>query len=469
MEQQNIAQDGRQNNTCNNPNFPNADLDAGRETSHCGNKDGSFNHKSLFKGGGARAEGGSSTSAAVVQQNIAQEGRQNNTCDNSNHEILAVTGGRESSRCGNKDLSFSKHTRIKGGGVRAEGGSSTIGDVTEQNIAQEGRQNNSCGNPDFAGTTLLGGGGESSRCGNKDHSFSKHTRIEGGGVRAEGGSSTIGDVTEQNIAQEGRQNNSCGNPDFAGTILLGGGGESSRCGNKDHSFSKHTRIEGGGVRAEGGSSTGSVVQQNIAQEGRQNNTCNNRNERFGTLTVTGGRVEGRCGNKDGSFSKQTRIEGGGVRAEGGSSTGSVVQQNIAQEGRQNNTCNNLNSDAPLSVRGSQIGTRCWDKDISFNRKTFIKGGGARAEGGSAGLDADVNQQNIAQEGRQNNLCNNPNLPPVATPLSGSRSQVGCRTVDGSTNLHTADIRGGAKAEGRLIHYRPLPAEHRSGRPAEQQL
>ncbi|MEV6319404.1 hypothetical protein [Streptomyces sp. NPDC051776] len=446
VQQQNIAQEGRQNNNCHSPN-QNADIvvDGGRVESRCTQKDFSFTKHTRIKGGGARAEGGSSTESSVQQQNTAQEGRQNNNCNTHNSPGFSVTEGRYTVRCGNKDGSFSKHTWIKGGGARALGGNATTVDVEQQNIAQEGRQNNNCANASDADIEVTGSR-ETSRCGNKDHSFSNHTLIKGGGARAEGGSAA-GSVDQQNVAQEGRQNNNCANFNVPATDVIDGGRETSRCGNKDASFSKHTWIKGGGARSEGGSSTTEdVTTQNIAQEGRQNNNCNNSNENLGDLDVTGGRYTVRCGNKDGSFSKHTWIKGGGARAEGGSASGLVAQQNTAQEGRQNNTCNSRNSDASLTVTGGRVEGRCGNKDFSFNHKTFTKGGGARAEGGSS-TGAGINQQNTAQEGRQNNTCNNPNFPEEAITLTDSRSTVNCKTVDGSANLHTTNIGGRATAQG----------------------
>ncbi|MEV6318983.1 hypothetical protein [Streptomyces sp. NPDC051776] len=452
VAQQNVAQEGRQNNNCNtHNNDSDVDVSPGQARSSCGNKDASFSKHTRIKGGGARAHGGSSTGADVGQQNIAQEGRQNNTCHNLNAADIDVDGGRETSRCGNKDASFSKHTHIKGGGARADGGSTTVGAVAQQNIAQVGRQNNNCTNPNPADEDIsVDSGRQRSRCGNKDASFSKHTHIKGGGARADGGSTTGDQVIQQNIAQEGRQNNNCANPNFPSTTL-DSGRERSRCGNKDASFSKHTHIKGGGARADGGSGTSTdtdVIQQNIAQEGRQNNTCNNSNEgTSGFLTVDGGRVEGRCGNKDASFNHKTFVKGGGARVEGGSSPGGdLFAQNIAQEGRQNNTCNSRNSDATITVTGGRVEGRCGNKDASFNHKTFVKGGGARVEGGSS-TGGTVTQQNIAQEGRQNNSCNNPNFPTEEITLTDSRSTVRCKTVDGSANLRTTDIGGRATAEG----------------------
>ncbi|MEV6315637.1 hypothetical protein [Streptomyces sp. NPDC051776] len=441
MIQQNVAQEGRQNNNCNNPDDANLALTDGSQVLRCGNKDGSLNKYTRIKGGGARAEGGSSAASFVEQQNVAQEGRQNNTCNNRN--LSSLTGGQERSRCGNKDFSFSKHTRIKGGGARAEGGSGTLSDVNQQNIAQEGRQNNTCNNPNNSPVTVEGGSRETSHCRNKDTSFSKHTRIKGGGARAQGGSANS--VDQQNIAQEGRQNNTCNNTNAALTNTLAGSQETSHCRTKDASFSKHTRIKGGGARAQGGSATGEgadVNQQNIAQEGRQNNICSNPNVPFVDLTET--RVEGRCADQDFSFSKHTHIKGGGARADGGSAN-SLIQQNIAQEGRQNNTCSNTNDElfAIVVTEGRREG-RCGNKDHSFSKHTYSKGGGARANGGSA--TAALSQQNIAQEGRQNNTCGNTNAG-TDIRLTRSRLDSHCGNKDHSFSKHTVNKGGGARAQG----------------------
>ncbi|MEV6318732.1 hypothetical protein [Streptomyces sp. NPDC051776] len=204
------------------------------------------------------------------------------------------------------------------------------------------------------------------------------------------------------------------------------------CTGQDLSFTKHALVKGGGAHAEGGSAGAGVAQQNIAQEGLQNNTCNNLN--FSVLTVDSGRLGVRCRNKDSSFSKHIHIKGGGARAEGGSATvGGVFQQNIAQEGQQNNNCNNLNAGSTLTVVGDRVRARCGNKDASFNRHTHTKSGGARAGGGSS-TGADVRQQNIAQEGRQNNNCRNPNS--LTLNATGSRSTTGCTATDRSTNIGT---------------------------------
>ncbi|MEV6319297.1 hypothetical protein [Streptomyces sp. NPDC051776] len=443
LAQQNIAQRGRQNNNCHNPNGSFLTVNGGRVEGHCTDRDLSFSKHTFIKGGGARAEGGSSD-ADLFQQNIAQEGRQNNNCHNRNLSDTTVTGGGvERSSCGNKDASFSKHTQIKGGGARAEGGSSTGGGVVipeQQNTAQEGRQNNNCDNPNQTILDVTGGGVERSRCGNKDASFSKHTQIKGGGARAEGGYSTGGVLFQQNFAQEGRQNNNC-NPNFV-TFTVTGGRLDSSCRNKDHSYSKKVLMKSRGAHVEGGSSAAELSQQNIAQEGRQNNNCDSSNNSL--ITVTGGRLDSSCRNKDHSFNKKVLIKSRGAHVESGSNTGGdVFQQSIAQEGRQNNNCAALNN-SEITVMGDRAERRCKSTDESKNLGTKKIGGGAHVESGST-TDVSMSQQNIAQEGRQNNACANPNFTRIT--VNDSRSSVGCKTLDHSTNLGTTEISSGAKTQG----------------------
>ncbi|MFI5689651.1 transposase [Streptomyces sp. NPDC051636] len=120
-------------------------------TGRCVNGDGSFNGFSRVKSEGAKAVGGSGQ-VSLQQQNVAQRGRQNSACANSDFAVTA-NGGRQDSVCENKDASHNKHTLTKGGGARTEGGSS-IADVFQQNTAQEGRQNNNCANPNNSGVEL---------------------------------------------------------------------------------------------------------------------------------------------------------------------------------------------------------------------------------------------------------------------------------------------------------------------------
>ncbi|MEV6319312.1 hypothetical protein [Streptomyces sp. NPDC051776] len=119
------------------------------------------------------------------------------------------------------------------------------------------------------------------RCAEQDFSFSKHVRIKGGGARAEGGGATAGTVIQQNVAQEGRQNVNCANPNDTDITVTGSRSEVG-CQLVDHSANLGTAEIGGGARAEGGSSTAALFQQNVAQEGRQNVSCGNPNK----LTLT---------------------------------------------------------------------------------------------------------------------------------------------------------------------------------------
>ncbi|MEV6319267.1 hypothetical protein [Streptomyces sp. NPDC051776] len=440
VEQQNIAQEGRLNNACANFEDSDFSVNPGRVDTDCRNKDGSFSKKVLVKGGGARIEGGSSTDASVQQQNIAQEGRQNNACTNHEDSTFDLTDGRVDSKCGNKDGSFSKKVRVKSGGARIEGGSSTS-TVGEQNVAQEGRQNNACVDGRSADFSVDPGRLDSD-CGNKDGSFSKKVLVKSGGARIEGGSTTESEVQQQNIAQEGRQNNACVNFEDSDFTLTDGRVD-SKCGNKDGSFSKKVRVKSGGARIEGGSSTAGVAQQNFAQEGRQNNACLN-----GTdfdFTLTGSRLDSRCGNKDGSFNKHVLVKDGGARVEGGPGTDvDVFQYNVAQEGRQNNHCANFNEPVTFDVDSGRVDTRCSNKDGSFNKHVLVKGGGARVEGGS-GAGSEMFQYNVAQEGRQNNACANLNGGDIT--LTDSRADNRCKTLDESTNVGTKESDGGALAEG----------------------
>ncbi|MEV2217128.1 hypothetical protein AB0H86_37870 [Streptomyces sp. NPDC050997] len=441
--QQNTAQQGRQNNNCANPNASPVDASGGgRQESRCLTGDASRNKHTTVKSGGAHAEGGSSTAGDVVQQNTAQEGRQNNNCANPNASPVGASGGgRQKSECANKDASRNKDTTLKSRGAHAEGGSSTGGGVVQQNTAQEGRQNNNCANPNDSGVTANEGRQES-ECANKDASRNKHTTLKGGGAHAEGGSATASSVFQQNTAQVGRQNNNCANPNDSVITAREGGRQKSGCANKDASRNKHTTLKGGGAHAEGGSATASVVQQNTAQEGRQNNNCADPNDSR-VDAIEGGRQKSGCANKDASRNKHTTVKSGGAHAEGGSSTASgVTQQNTAQEGRQNNNCADPNFSSVITSGRQESG--CVNKDASRNKHTTVKSGGAHAEGG-ASTGGEVIQQNTAQSGRQNNNCADPNFSSIIG--TGDRAETRCKTIDHSKNIGTAEISGGAEAEG----------------------
>ncbi|MEV6317853.1 hypothetical protein [Streptomyces sp. NPDC051776] len=438
--QQNIAQKGRLNNACDDQNNVDPTLEGSRVDSDCHNKDRSSSKQVLAKSGGAHIEGGNSSGFSVQQQNIAQDGRQNNACTAQNNFGPTLEGSRMDSDCHNKDRSSSKQVLAKSGGAHIQGGNSGTSLLQQQNIAQDGRQNNACANPEDADFTLEGGRMDS-ECRNKDRSFSKKVLVKSGGADIEGGSSSVS-VEQQNYAQGGRQNNACADHDDS-EIAVTGGRVDSECRNKDRSFNNKVLVKSGGAHIEGGSSSvSSVEQQNYAQDGRQNNACATSND--ADLTLDSGRIAAECGNSDSSFNKHVLVNGGGARAEGGSSTGSVFQYNTAQEGRQNNACANLNEPDTLEASGGRMTAECANKDRSFNKHVLVEGGAARAEGGGSGTGS-VFQYNTAQEGRQNNACTNPNGGAVT--LTGSRVESRCRTIDESMNLGTKEAVGGAEAQG----------------------
>ncbi|MFE1755571.1 hypothetical protein ACFW88_34400 [Streptomyces anandii] len=282
FEEENIAQEGRQNNACDSGVFFLPDLEGGRLASECVNRDHSSSKDVLVRGGGSRVRGGD---GAEFQQNIAQEGRQNNACDNSLFPEPPDAGdARVDSRCANVDGSRTKDAVIKGRGTRVDGGSSAAS-LIQQNIGQEGRQNNACNNVNMVDVTdlTLSGGSAEFRCATVDRSENEGTKEIGGGARIHGGSA-VADANQQNIAQEGRQNNACGNHNALDGVSLTDTRVRSSCATVDDSVNKGTTRIGGGARVEGGSSLAGLFQQNIAQEGRQNNACGNSNDLSLTAT-----------------------------------------------------------------------------------------------------------------------------------------------------------------------------------------
>ncbi|MFB7370567.1 hypothetical protein ACFC0D_12095 [Streptomyces sp. NPDC056222] len=442
--QQNTAQQGRQNNNCDNENLTNVTLTGGSLDQRCNNRDGSSNEHTFVKGEGAHAAGGNAVALNSLQQNTAQEGRQNNNCGDANSATVTAVGGRREGLCANGDDSLSHNTAVKGGGADAAGGDGILFSTVQQNTAQEGRQNNNCDNTNIADLGLTGAG-RGSRCVNHDGSASNDTLVTGEGAHAAGGTSP-NLANQQNTAQEGRQNNNCDNAN-ASRVPLTGAGQDGRCVNADSSLTEHSVVHGGGADATGGSAggLGGAHQQNTAQEGRQNNNCSNDNQTV--VEVIGGRQDDRCVNKDGSVNDHTLVKGEGAHAAGGESGASLFQQNTAQEGRQNNNCDNANGVNDLGqnalLTGGTTEGRCVTEDGSYNRGTVVKNGGADALGGSGGLG--VVQQNTAQEGRQNNSCGNANGGDIE--LTGARTESRCATVDHSANVGTVDVSDGAEAAG----------------------
>ncbi|MGP4090637.1 hypothetical protein [Streptomyces sp. KR55] len=176
-------------------------------------------------GHGATASGGHGAIGNLFQQNIAQEHRQNNNCANPN-TVIVQPGGPTATRCATGDASFNKRTVTKGGDAKATGGSGLVSHLVQQNTAQKGRQNNNCGNPN---DTLVSTGGSltDSFCSNQNHSRNEHSATKGGGAKATGGSGLVSHLVQQNTAQEGRQNNNCGSRN--GLTVITSGGAQTQC------------------------------------------------------------------------------------------------------------------------------------------------------------------------------------------------------------------------------------------------
>ncbi|MFE1770675.1 hypothetical protein [Streptomyces sp. NPDC059008] len=357
---QNTAQEGRQNNNCADANFVSLPVIGGRAEGHCANRDGSRNHRTLTKGGGAHATGGSGDDFGSFRQNTAQEGRQNNNCADANTTDINVTGGQAKGHCANRDGSRNHHVLTKGRGAHTTGGSGAA-QVFQQNAAQEGRQNNNCADLNSTLLTVTGGRAEGD-CVNLDRSRNKRSLTKGGGAHTTGGSAPIA-AFQQNTAQEGRQNNNCAKSNAASIRPIEGRTQ-NHCANLDRSRSDRTLTKGGGAHATGGSSlTALGVQQNTAQEGRQNNNCGNVNNT--TLHLTGSDVDAACATVDRSKRARTAEISDGAKAEGGSGLAGLFQQNTAQDGRQNNNCSNAN-DLTLTATGSRVRTQCVAVDRSKN-------------------------------------------------------------------------------------------------------
>ncbi|MEV6317380.1 hypothetical protein [Streptomyces sp. NPDC051776] len=356
--QQNTAQESKQNNTCANLDATAIDVAGGRSESRCASHDSSVNKRVLAKGGGAHTAGGSS-GADLLQQNTAQEGRQNNDCAHSNGSVFDVEGSRVESHCGTYDSSGNHHTLTEGSGAHATGGGSAAGIVAaQQNAAQEGGQNNTCDHLDGNGINASGSSAES-RCTTHDRSLNHRTLTRSGGAHTAGGGAA-GFVTQQNTAQEGRQNNACANLNSS-NIDAEGGRVESHCAGTDRSRNHHTLTKSNGAHTTGGSASAELFQQNTSQEGRQNNACANPNS--SVIGVDGGRVESHCTHHDRSRSVGSAEVSDGADVEGGSSTASLFQQSTAQEGRQNNACGNPNN-ATVSAFGARSRAHCQTVDTS---------------------------------------------------------------------------------------------------------
>ncbi|MFG2196504.1 hypothetical protein [Streptomyces sp. NPDC048639] len=425
LGQENTAQDGRQNNNCVRTNGGRTTVDGGRVDGRCVTADGSLNAFAHVKRGGTDAAGGDGP-LQVAQQNTAQRGRQNNNCASggTGGSTVTASGGGMESRCADRDFSSSEHTTVEGEGAAVSG--APAGVAFQQNVAQAGRQNTTCASQD-ASAALLQGGRTLSRCGNQDTSRSRFTTTRGGGAETNGATSG-GLLVGQSWAQEGRQNVNCDNAATGGVDLMGGRTESS-CGNADDSRSHTTAVKGSGAEVNGGNGPVAAFAQDASQEGRQNVHCANLNA--SAHRPSGGRVENSCHNADESRSHRTVTENGGAGASGGSSADAIYHRNVAQEGRQNTHCGDINRGV-LNVSGGAADNRCDTTDRSLSQDTVTQGGGAEVDGGS-GMAMSV-QQNTAQEGRQNNSCGNSNRTDAT--LRGSHTTSECLADDRSTSTGT---------------------------------
>ncbi|MBQ0988440.1 hypothetical protein KBZ10_28830 [Streptomyces sp. F63] len=281
--QQNTAEQGRQNNACGNLNSLVGM--SGVTEADCAAADTSWSRGVVHRGDGAAATGGD---GGAYQQNTAQEGRQNNSCGNTNN--TTVSGATEVD-CAAGNASVSKGVVHHDEGAAATGGDSVFG-ASAQDTAQEGRQNNSCGNTNLGGTP----GETHTDCAANDASVSRGAVHRGGGAAATGGDSGFS-ATAQNTAQEGRQNNSCGNAN-AGSVF---GAMEADCAATDASVSRGVIRHSGGAAATGGSGLSTLFQQNTAQDGRQNNVCGNSNG----FALDSGRTQARCSTVDTSTENKT--------------------------------------------------------------------------------------------------------------------------------------------------------------------
>ncbi|MET9761458.1 hypothetical protein ABZ016_20750 [Streptomyces sp. NPDC006372] len=222
----NTHQDGEQNLTCGN-SARLVRLNAG-ETVHrertCVDDDGRTRH-ATGHAKGAQAVGGTTLGP---QANTAQTGKQNLACGNSADLVTVNVVGTMNwdTTCvaaDNGHLPRSKGQREHRGGARAVGGTAVGPQV---NTAQTGKQNLYCGNTDdFVTVNVLGTIRKYTSCTATDHSLRPGNPYRGR-ASADAGQ-TVG--PETNTAQNGRQNQTCGNPGTGIEIPLGQTKHKAKC------------------------------------------------------------------------------------------------------------------------------------------------------------------------------------------------------------------------------------------------
>ncbi|MFE1770674.1 hypothetical protein [Streptomyces sp. NPDC059008] len=177
------------------------------------------------------------------QTNIAQRGKQNLACGNSADLITVNVAGtlNQKTTCVAVDRGH-HHGGSHGhghGGHAHRGNASALGGTAigpEVNAAQTGKQNVYCGNSaDTLTVNVLGTIRKHTNCIAVDHSHG-HGPEHRGRALADGGQ-VVG--PETNTAQNGRQNQTCGNPGLGIDLPLGQTKRTARCGVHDDSATRN--------------------------------------------------------------------------------------------------------------------------------------------------------------------------------------------------------------------------------------
>jgi hypothetical protein len=187
--------------------------------------DGDHTRRDSAHAGGAQTVGGTTLGPQI---NTAQRGKQNLACGNSADTLTVNVAGTMSwdTTCtaadydGQNGSSGDDYT----GGARALGGT-TVG--PQVNTAQTGRQNLYCGNSaDTLTVNVVGTIRRHTTCTAADHTAHVPGDAHRGRASADAGQ-VIG--PEINTAQNGRQNQTCGNPGAGIDIPLGQSERQTRC------------------------------------------------------------------------------------------------------------------------------------------------------------------------------------------------------------------------------------------------
>ncbi|MET7688114.1 hypothetical protein ABZT06_09050 [Streptomyces sp. NPDC005483] len=205
-------------------------------------------------------------------QNTDQQGEQNLACGNS-ARLVRLNAGQEVHReqvCVDDD----RHTRREGAhadAAQAVGGT-TLG--PQVNTAQRGEQNLACGNSaDLITVNVAGTMSWDTTCTVADYDDEHGSSADAykGGARALGGT-TVG--PQVNTAQTGRQNVYCGNSSDTLTVnVIGTIQRRTTCTAADYAAHDPGEAHRGLASADGGQVIG--PETNTAQNGRQNQTCGN--------------------------------------------------------------------------------------------------------------------------------------------------------------------------------------------------